>query len=178
MMDAKTREKRRKRGFERTSGLLQARIREVAEARGFSESRLLTHWEDIVGEQTAAMSRPVKVSYAKGGFGATLTLLTTGAYAPMVQADLPKIHDRVNAVYGYNAISRIHVTQTAPTGFSEGRVVFARPEKTAPVQISADVRAEAKRMSQGVQDEGLRKALEQLVSTYMSRQPHQSKEQK
>ena len=77
------------------------------------------------------MSRPVKVSYAKGGFGATLTLLTTGAYAPMLQAELPKIRNRVNAVYGHNAISHIRITQTAPMGFSEGRAVFEAP-KTKP----------------------------------------------
>lgn len=44
---------RRKKGFEATSGLLQSRIRDAIEARGFSESRLLTHWSEVVGEQTA-----------------------------------------------------------------------------------------------------------------------------
>lgn len=178
MTDATIRANRRKRGFERTFGLVQSRIREATEARGFSETRLLTHWEDIVGEQTAGMSRPIKVSYAKGGFGATLTLLTNGAFAPMVQAELPKIRERVNAVYGYNAISRIHVTQTAPTGFSEGRVAFSMPKKELAPELSKDVIAEAKIMSDGVQDEGLRHALEQLAGTFLSRQSTQTKEEK
>ncbi|ATG48222.1 DUF721 domain-containing protein [Celeribacter ethanolicus] len=178
MTSAQTEAKRRKRGFERTSGLLQTRIREASEARGFSESRLLTHWEEIVGEATAAMSRPVKVSYAKGGFGATLTLLTTGAFAPMVQAEVPKIRDRVNAVYGYNAISRIHVTQTAPSGFSEGRVAFHAPRPEPAPDITPETRAEARALSEGVHDQALRQALEKFAGTFLTRQHCKPKEEK
>ena len=124
---------RRKRGFERTSGLLQSRIRTASESRGFSETRLLTHWADIVGEDLSKMCEPVKVSYTKGGFGASLTILTTGAFAPMLQAQLPSLKDRVNSVYGFNAISRIHITQTAPVGFAEGRAAFrAAQQKKKP----------------------------------------------
>ncbi len=176
MSELQTGSKRRKRGFEQTSSLLMSRIRTASESRGFSESRVLTHWEEIVGEQIAGMSRPVKISYAKGGFGASLTLLTTGAYAPMLQAELPKIRERVNAVYGYNAISRIHVTQTAPTGFSEGRVQFEGPKPTKPVEISPETRETAKELAQGVQNEELRKALEKFAGTFLSRQRHQSKD--
>ncbi len=44
---------RRMRGFERTSGLLQDRIRKAGETRGFAVARLLTHWAEIVGEEIA-----------------------------------------------------------------------------------------------------------------------------
>jgi hypothetical protein len=161
--------KRRKRGFEMTSGLLQSKIRKATETRGFSEMRLLTHWVEIVGEQTASMARPIKVTYAKGGFGATLVLLTTGSYAPMLQAELPKIQDRVNSVYGYSAISRIHITQTAPTGFSEGRVQFEHVKEKPRSQPSPDVLAEAHDLSAGAQDEHLRRALEKLASSFLHR---------
>lgn len=161
--------KRRKRGFEMTSGLLQSKIRKATETRGFSEMRLLTHWVEIVGEQTASMARPIKVTYAKGGFGATLVLLTTGSYAPMLQAELPKIQDRVNSVYGYSAISRIHITQTAPTGFSEGRVQFEHVKEKPRSQPSPDVLAEAHELSAGAQDEHLRRALEKLASSFLHR---------
>ncbi len=51
------------------------------------------------------MTRPVKVGYPREGLGATLTLLTRAADAPMVQMQLPVIKDKVNACYGYAAIS-------------------------------------------------------------------------
>jgi hypothetical protein len=161
--------KRRKKGFEMTSGLLQSRIREATEARGFSETRLLTHWVEVVGEQTASMARPIKVSYAKGGFGATLTILTTGAFAPMLQAELPKIQNRVNAVYGYNAISRIHITQTAPTGFSKGRVQFETPQKQAEPAPTPEVQAEARMISADVKDEKLRQILEKMARKVLTK---------
>ena len=72
-------------GFKRTASLLEGRIRRASETRGFAESRVLTHWVDIVGDQTAEMAHPINVSYARQGMGATLTLLTTGPNAPLVE---------------------------------------------------------------------------------------------
>lgn len=90
MQDVPAKPKRRSRGFEPAAGLLRARIRAVGETRGFAVSRLLTHWAEVVGEEIAAMARPVKVGYGREGFNATLTLLTTGSAAPLLQMQLPK----------------------------------------------------------------------------------------
>ncbi len=73
---------RRSRGFEAASRLVSDRIRAAGEARGFAVARLLTHWAEIAGEDLARVTRPVKIGYARDGFGATLTLLTTSAQAP------------------------------------------------------------------------------------------------
>ena len=54
-------------GFARTSALLETRIRAASESRGFAVSRVLTHWAEIVGEETAGICRPVEISYARGG---------------------------------------------------------------------------------------------------------------
>ena len=161
--------KRRRRGFERTSSLLQNQIRQVGESRGFAVSRLLTHWADIVGAETASTALPVKVSYSQGGFGATLTVLTTGAQAPMLQAELPKIRDKVNACYGYSAISRIRITQTAPTGFAEGQVAFAPKEPKIAAGPSAKSTAAALQVAQVIIDAPLRQALEELGEKVFTR---------
>lgn len=151
------------RGFKRTSALLQERIRTASESRGFAQSRLLTHWPEIVGDEVAAIARPVNVSYARGGFGATLTVLTTGAQAPMLEMQKETLREKVNGVYGYNAISRIRVTQTAPTGFAEGQASFDhRPAKKPDARPDPAVRAKATDMAAPVGDEGLRAALEAL----------------
>src|SRR6056297_2574392 len=73
---------RRKRGFERASNLVAGRVRTASETRGFAVSRLLTHWDDIIGADLCGMARPVDITYGKS-FGATLTLLIKGAEAPM-----------------------------------------------------------------------------------------------
>ena len=135
-----------------------------------AQTRVLTHWDEIAGADVAAISRPVEVSYAKGGFGGTLTLLTTGAMAPMVEMRREEIRARINAVYGYNAISRVRVTQTAPTGFAEGQVDFQhRPKDTGPKAASPEVQSRARMVAEGVGDADLRAALERLAANVISK---------
>lgn len=160
---------RRMRGFEAASGLLADRIRKAGETRGFAVSRLLTHWAEVAGEDLARITRPVKVGYGREGFGATLTLLTSSAHAPMVQMQLPALRDRVNACYGYAAIARITLTQTAPMGFAEGQASFTPPPKAVPARPVADpaLAACAAETASGVSDEGLRAALALLAQNIL-----------
>ncbi len=159
---------RRNRGFAHAAKLVETRIRDAGAQRGFAVARLLTHWGDIVGEDIAAMARPVAVRYGRHGLGATLTVLTTGAQAPMLEMEKQKIRERVNACYGYNAISRIHLTQTAPTGFAEGQAAFAPAPKKALAQDPKQIRRAAS-MVRDVGDDGLRAALEALGANILSR---------
>lgn len=149
-------------GFARTSSLLTQRIRKASESRGFAQSRLLTHWEEVVGEDIAAIARPVNVSYGRQGFGATLTILTTGANAPMVEMQKEQLRAKVNAVYGYNAISRVRITQTAPTGFSDGRAIFERAVTPEKPEIPRDIKEAAAQSAGSVKNDDLRSALERL----------------
>ncbi len=149
-------------GFHMASTLLQKRIRTVGEARGFAVSRLLTRWAEIVGEDVARIARPVDIRYGRGGLGATLTVLTTGAGAPLVDMSRERIRTRVNACYGHAAIARVRVTQTAATGFAEGAVAFGPAPVAAPPQPDPDLRAAAEHRTAGVGDPGLRDALAAL----------------
>lgn len=163
--------RRRMRGFEAASTLLAPRIREAGEARGFAVARLLTHWPEVVGPDLAAMTRPVRITHARGGFGATLVLLTTGARAPMVEMSAPLIREKVNACYGFNAVARVLVTQTAPTGFAEGQAVFAPAPKPRPdPALEARRQQAATDMTSGFADADLRAALTRLAVNLMTRQ--------
>lgn len=160
--------RRRKRGFEAAASLLSARVQHVAEGRGFAVARLLTHWSDIVGATLAAQTRPVKVSHSRGGFGATLTLLTTGPAAPMVEMQLPQLRERVNACYGYNAIQRIRLTQTAPSGFAEGQARFTPAPHSAPHPDPA-VLTQARDVGARFDDPDLSAAIAQLTLNHAQR---------
>jgi hypothetical protein len=151
-------EKRRV-GFRRTSILVEQKLRAAGESRGFAITRLLTHWSEIVGAQVAQICTPVKVSYAQKGLGATLVILTTGAQAQMLEMQLPQLREKVNACYGYNAISRIRITQTAPVGFSDGKARFnTAPKRTFP-EPCPETAAKASAIACDIKDEGLRAAL-------------------
>lgn len=159
-------------GFARTSKLLNQRVREAAESRGFAESRVLTHWEEIAGSDLSAIARPVEITYAKGGFGATLVVLTTGAQAPIVEMRREELRARINATYGYEAIRRVHVTQTAATGFADGQVDFVHRPKAKPAKsatLSPELARQARDVTSGVSDGDLRVALERLAANVISK---------
>lgn len=160
---------RRSRGFRQAASLVAEPIRHAAEGRGFAVARLLTHWPDIVGADTAARARPVKISHGRGAMGATLTLLTTGAFAPVLNMQLPAIRERVNACYGYNAISRITVTQTAPTGFAEGQAVFSPPEQDAAAP-NEQIRDAARAFAADISDPELQAAVTRFAALKLARE--------
>jgi hypothetical protein len=155
------------RGFRPAFSLLRDPVRLAGESRGFAVSRVLTHWDEIVGPELAAIARPVKVSYPRDGFGATLTVLTTGANAPVLQMQEPRLRERVNACYGYNAVSRIAITQTAPAGFAEGQTPFAAQPRPKPADPALE--GLARDLSKDVADTGLRDALAQLAANVLKK---------
>ena len=158
--------KRRARGFKSAASLVEGRIRTASESRGFAVSRLLTHWAEVAGPDIAQIARPVEVSYGRG-FGATLTLLTTGAQAPMLEMQKEVIRERVNACYGYGAIQKLRITQTSATGFAEGRAVFDPAPKT-PSQPKP-IPPKARDAASAVGDNDLRQALERLGANVLTK---------
>ena len=155
-------------GFTQAGRLMQSDIRRAGESRGFSVSKLLTHWTEIMGEDIAAISVPVNVRYGRQGLGATLTLLTTGANAPILEMQKERIRERANACYGYNAISKVTITQTSAAGFSDGQVAFKHKDSPVP-QISAQISGEAREMVDTVDNDNLKQALERLGQNIISK---------
>lgn len=157
------------RGFQRTASVLSERIRRAGESRGFAVSRLLTHWAEIAGPEIAGIARPVNISYGRGGLGATLTVLTTGPQAPMLEMQKGGLREKVNAVYGYNAIARVHITQTAPDGFHEGQAMFEHSQKREVSQPDPKIARQAAKAVGPVGNDDLRAALERLGQNVLSR---------
>lgn len=147
---------------------MQTRIKSASETRGFAVTRLLTHWSEIVGEAVAGIATPVNVSYGKGGLGATLTLLTTGAQAPMLEMQKEQIREKVNACYGYKAIARVRLTQTAPVGFHDGRAAFEQKPAVAKTPDPKAVETSID-LAKDVQSDALRAALAALGANVISK---------
>lgn len=156
-------------GFKRTDSLLAGQIRKASETRGFAQSRVLTQWSEIAGQETAAIAQPVEVRYGRGGLGATLTLLTTGSNAPMLEMQKEQLRAKVNAVYGYNAIARIRVTQTAAIGFADGKVAFGHKKPDQKTTPDPALARRAATVAQPVDDAGLRDALARLGENILNK---------
>ena len=161
----KTPIRRPSRGFRKASKLVEPQVRAGGESRGFAVSRLLTHWHDIVGADLAKMAHPVDVRYGREGLGATLTLLCKGAVAPMVEMQKERLREKVNACYGYAAISRVKITQTAPVGFAEPQAAFehAKPGPSPAAKKAAETAAA------DIENSDLRDALASLGSHILTK---------
>lgn len=161
--------RRRMRGFETAAALVATPVRAVGETRGFAVARLLTNWAEVVGPELAQSTRPVRISHGRG-FGATLTLLVQGTHAPLIDMQLPQIRDKVNACYGFNAVSRITLTQTAPTGFAEGQASFDHAP-TAPRHRppSPELSRQVEAIAGGFHDPVLSAAIRQMALNTMSK---------
>ena len=168
-MGGKTKTTRRgqTRGFVQAASLAAPQMRKATGSRGFSQARLLTHWEEVVGPNLAKITRPAKVSFAKEGFGATLTILASGAHGPELQMQLPDIRARVNACYGYNAISRVRITQSdrSGLGMAEAQEAFVddKPKRELSEKELGSLGLE------NVKDERLRDALMDLSKSVLTR---------
>ena len=152
----------RKHGFKKASVLLKRNIQIASESRGFSQSRVLTHWSEIVGEEISSVSIPTKVSYKSDGLGATLTILTSGSSGPVLEMQKQFIKDKINAVYGYNAIHKIKITQSSPITLlrkNENSESIISENKKINVEISPSLE---KAVSE-IDDKNLRQALEELA---------------
>ena len=156
--------------FKRTSELLRRTINEASEGRGFSETRLLTHWSTFVGIGLAEKTYPVKISFASGGLGATLTILTTGPHALELEMLKHQIKEKVNAAYGYNAVARIKITQTAETGFEFEKFSKANKEqKLDPNSFTSRKKNKASAQVDSVMDSDLREALADLEEKVLTK---------
>ena len=181
----------KRKGFLQAGSLLEIGLRQSMAKRGFGESRVLTHWAEIVGADIARIAEPLKLNYPKDGFGADLVVLCVGANAPVVQMRSDDIIERVNSCYGYRAITRVKVTQTrgkhggvsvahsamsqsnfvapsgpAPSGFAEEATPFQHRTKADILRVSK--KQDMHRALSNVQNPALKTALESLGESVFS----------
>jgi hypothetical protein len=135
--------------------------RKAFEKYGFSAAALITDWAAIVGRDLAAYTSPERLKWpkgvdayqetasdARGRPGATLVLRVDAARALEVQYKTQQIIERINAYFGYRAVSDIRLLQAA--------LERPAPRKRPPLQPKDAVSLPT------IADEGLRAALEKL----------------
>ena len=104
--------KSRNNKMKRLSTMIDPMIAPSASARGFTIVRVLSQWPDIVGEM-ASWCRPDAVAFPRDSrTDGTLKLQIASGRGPQAQAMSQAIIDRINANFGYQAISRISLVQT------------------------------------------------------------------
>lgn len=152
---------RRGRGFAHAGMTARPAVREIAHGRGFAEADVLVRWHEIVGADHAGKCRPVTVRYGQNrAIGATLIVHADSGRAPEVEHLGPMIVERVNQYYGYRAVSRLKVTQSADVapGFAEPQAAFS-DQDAEPTDADRSCAAE---MARPIESPGLREALTRM----------------
>lgn len=92
--------------------------RDLFSKRGFAEGHILANWPDIAGDVIADYSAPERLVYPRrlrDGAGpspaAVLEIRVDGPIALEIKHLEPQIIERINAYYGYTAVSRLKMTQ-------------------------------------------------------------------
>jgi len=156
-------------GGEQRRGTMRAVGRELSRVagralgkRGLGEAQLVAEWRAVVGDQLAAETLPMKLSFPQGGRrNGVLKLRVTSAAALSVQHREPQILERINGFLGYGAVARLALVQ----GPLPGRALSER--RTARTLTSAEAAALTERVSQ-VSDPGLKSALERLGTAILT----------
>ena len=137
-------------------------------ARGLSETSLVSHWPEIVGQDIARFCRFERLNWPPRGAKtdpvaahppAVLILRIDGAFAIEAQHLSWLIVERVNAHLGWRCVGKL--------AFRQGPL----PQPPAPRRVTAPSEAALAqaRAACGVEDEGLREALVRLGARVIDR---------
>ncbi len=100
--------------------LIPALMRPTFEKFGFPAAAILTDWAAIAGPEFAAFTAPERLKWPRSARsadenaaepGATLILRVSGAHALEVEHLRPLLIERINAMFGYRAVSDIRIVQ-------------------------------------------------------------------
>ena len=106
----------RKKHMTRLSKLVNPMIEPSVRARGFILSRLISEWPQIMGDM-ATWCQPAELKFAAGDTAnGTLKLAIASGRGPEASQQTAIIINRVNAAFGYAAVSRISFSQTLHGG--------------------------------------------------------------
>jgi hypothetical protein len=128
---------------------IQKLIRPFALKNGFSDVRVLTNWQRIVGQETAKYVRPLKL---------TNKVLHVAAadshWAMQVSYQSPMLIEQINRYFGFQAVAKIAPQQTYFAVESLAVSTVPQPDGAAHMRAAA--------RTQDVTDVSLREALARL----------------
>ncbi|MEL6317105.1 MAG: DciA family protein, partial [Pseudomonadota bacterium] len=151
----------RRRGFLAAHAAGFENLRQAAAQRGVAEARLFTRWPEIAGPALSACARPLRLRPLGGlSLGGALIVAVDGARASEFEHQIPQLIEKVNAFFGYAAVSVVKTTQASdPPPPARRR---RRPRPVSPEELPEAERARLTKMTERVSGGDLRAALTRL----------------
>ncbi len=138
-------------------------------ARGFMEIDLLTNWKYIVGDELAQFSLPQKLTFRKDERtdGSLTVSVLSGAFAMEIKQNEPRILEKINAYFGYKAVSKLKILQNGdPQNFLLGKKSIDNVKKSLVTETEESYITE---LTKDVDHPELKETLKNLGIAVMSR---------
>jgi len=126
---------KRRRNASPLADLVSKTVGDAFARQGFAAVEIVTHWQEIVGEDLARRSEPIKLVWPRRDDPDSIGVLqirVEGAYALEIQHLQPVIIERVNRYFGWRCIGRLAIRQ-GPVSFRRNRP--ARRKEPTPEEI-------------------------------------------
>lgn len=131
--------------------------------RGFAQQEMITRWATIVGETVAEHSQPDRIQFSRDSReGGVLHIRADGGFALELQHLEPLLLERVNAYFGYRAVTKVAIKQ-GPLNR------LPATKKAVQVPLTAEEKAFVEASTTQTQHEGLRLALEAVGRSLFGR---------
>ena len=87
------------------------RLKRIVPKYGFVHADIIMNWEAICGSDIARMATPLRITFprAKREGGVVVVKLKLASASALLQYSFPQIIDRVNAYFGYKAVSSVRI---------------------------------------------------------------------
>lgn len=150
--------KRTAKGLMSFTGEMRKILKPLIGKKGFASFDLISSWGDIAGEELALGVRPEKITYPRGqqANGTLHVKAADGSFALLMEYKKQAVISRVNRMFGYQAVSKVKITQGA---------VFSKPV-LPPVKKEAVLKQDEedyiRQVANQIEDEELRAGLLRL----------------
>lgn len=137
-------------------------VKKVLGRNGLVQIELLSRWPEIVGEDLAAYCFPDKIEFKANQKNNGIIYLTVpaGAFALEIKHREPQILSKVNAYFGYPAVSGLKILQNNEMQFNVKK--SRREKKQRPLLVSEEEQSYIKEISAPVKDTKLKEILIKL----------------
>lgn len=140
----------------RAGKALSSVIRDLDQKYGRGVQALEPRWAEIVGEQDARITRPIKLTRGRGTSGGVLELRVPGAAALLVQHKSADILARVNLFLGAGTVERLRITQGPIRPLSSVSVARPVPPPPLPAAVEAELKASLEQSPEPIREALLR----------------------
>ena len=130
---------------------------------GFVEADIITNWPEIIGENLAGYTHPLKIVFLKENRnnGCLYLSVASGAFAVEIKHREKYIIDKINTYFGYNAVSSLKIMQNSENILNKEEKTDLSADESMP-EISQKQETYLKNITNDIKNKNLKEILIKL----------------